>query len=288
MSLEWGNEGRDEPRFYDIPGYKTPLVSVTTVLRMYGDFFWANIVETRKHVERLAMAHQQKKHVEHWMQDESGWQKSLVPAHVALLDGKHVSQAGLRMLKRSAEKGSLRHHMMEDWSYGVSVHEHEVREWALEKAQDHSYGVDVDEAVPSLVQLNRWLWRWKPKIVMSEARCYHYKLKYAGTFDGVMEVDHPLFQGGMIDLKPDRFERRYIAQVAAYKHSTHLYMDGKKIAMPKGLGAAILMCGDDRCGLRPIGDTLLKEYWNKMFKPALACWKAQSLALPPKGKEVWL
>jgi hypothetical protein len=288
MSLEWGNEDRDEPRLYDIPGHKTPLVSVTTVLRVYGDFLWANIVETRKHVEHLAMAHQQKKHVEHWMQDESGWQKSLVPAHVALLDAKSVSQAGLRMLKRSAEKGSLRHHMMEDWSDGVSIHEHEVREWALEKAQDHSYGVDVDEAVPSLVQLNRWLWRWKPKIVMSEARCYHYKLKYAGTFDAVVEIDHPLFKGGMIDLKPDRFERRYVAQLAAYSHATHLYTDdGKKMRMPAGLGAAVLMVGDERAGLRPIEPKMLAVYFEKMFRPALECWRAAKLELPAKGKEVW-
>ena len=149
-------------------------------------------------------------------------------------------------------------------------------------------GVDVDEAVPSLVQLNPLALAVKPKIVMSEARLplQAEVRRHVRRGDGDRP---PLVQGGMVGpQKPDRFERRYIAQVAAYKHSTHLYMDGKKMAMPKGWGLRYSCAATTDAGYAPWGDTLLKEYWNKMFKPALACWKAQSLALPPKGKEVWL
>ena len=73
-----GQRRQGRARLYDIPD-TNPRSSRSTVLRMYGDFFWANIVETRKHVESLAMAHQNKKHVEHWMQDESWWYKSSSP-----------------------------------------------------------------------------------------------------------------------------------------------------------------------------------------------------------------
>ena len=289
MSNEWGrSEGRDEPRLYEIPGHKKPMVSVTTVLKVYGDFLWAHLYEINKHVEELSIAHAQKRQVDYWMEHEGKWHKTKVNAAVALMDGKGVSQAGLRALKRSAEAGNLRHHMLEDFSHGVVVHPNEIREWAMEKILDHDYGLDVSTAVPSLTRLSEWLWRWKPKIVVSEAKCYHYKMRYAGTFDCIMEVDHPLFKGGVVDVKPDRFERRYIAQLAAYARATHLFADdGKRMPMPKGLGEAVLMVGDERAGLRPIGASMLNEYWKKMFKPALECWNAQSLALPDKGKLVW-
>lgn len=289
MSTEWSrDEGRDEPRLYDIPGHKQPMVSVTTCLKVYGDFLWAHLYEIRKHVEELAVAHSQKRQVDHWLEHEGEWHKTKVSPAVALMDGKGVSQAGLRSLKRSAEAGNLRHLMLEDWSHGVSIHGHEVREWALEKAMDNDYGIDVALAVPSLTRLNEWLWKWKPNIVVSEAKCYHYKMRYAGTFDCIMEIDHPLFKGGMVDVKPDRFERRYIAQLAAYSKATHLLKDdGKKMRMPAGLGGAVLMVGDERAGLRPIEPKMLTMYFEKMFRPALECWRAAKLELPAKGKEVW-
>lgn len=288
MSNEWGrSEGRDEPRLYDIPGHKEPMVSVTTVLKAYGDFLWAHLYEIKSHVEHLASCHAAKRSVDSWVEVDGSWHKMQVSAATALMDGKNVSQAGLRMLKRSAEAGTLRHLLLEDWSHGVCPHDHEIREWAMEHIQNQGFGVDLDVAAPSLTQLNRWLWRWKPRVVVSEAKCYHYKRKYAGTFDCIMEVDHPLFKGGMVDVKPDRFERRYIAQLAAYSNATHLFSEDKRLPMPKGLGAAVLMVGDERAGLRPVEPKMLKTYFDRMFLPALACWKANSLALPPKGKEVW-
>lgn len=289
MSHEWTSVGKDDARLYNIPGHKKPMPSVTTVLKSYGDFLWAHLYEIERYVQNLADAHARKDTVEHWVELDGEWRKTLVKPAVLLLDGKHVAYAGLRSLKRSAEMGLLRHLMLEDWSHGVSVHEHEIEEWAMEHSQNEGFGTDVSVAVPSLRQLCRWLWKWTPKIVVSEAKCYHYQLRYAGTFDCIMEIDHPLFKGGIVDVKPDRFERRYIAQLAAYSHATHLYTDdNKRLPMPKGLGAAVLMVGDERAGLRPIERPMLKTYFDKMFRPALQCWHASALPLPPKGKDVWL
>jgi hypothetical protein len=81
------------------------------------------------------------------------------------------------------------------------------------------------EIEPYVQQLVRWLETWKPKFVLAEAPVYNVTYRYAGTCDGVFEIDgrRYLFDYKTTPKGPDARSRppysETALQLAAYAHA---------------------------------------------------------------------
>lgn len=132
--------------------------------------------------------------------------------------------------------------------------------------------VDVPLELASRVQLLADFYdRHDVDVLASEAIVYHDGLRYAGTLDAVVELDIGTDARAvwLLDLKTGGIYREVCLQLAAYRHATHVQIDGEDVPMPAlGItGSGVLQLTADDWHLVPVNSGTMP--WET-FKHLLA------------------
>jgi hypothetical protein len=195
-------------RFYVHPVTAEPMPSVTTILGSAG-------------VSRGLMAWAAKMAAEFAVDEMQQWLELDREAAIKLIKGTAFRHSG-----RSLKVGTDAHAYAEDRLNGMARHDDKAAR-IMSGGGDHACD-NVDKLIEGTGM----------KPILTEVGVYHDELMYAGTFDGVVEIDGRLL---LIDWKTSRSVVGDMAlQLAAYRYG--LYIDGPDgiDLMPKVDGCAVL------------------------------------------------
>lgn len=281
---------RDDTNHYNYGGRRYP--SVTAVLGAMSDFLWVHRQAITDLVHELAAQCDTGEMHERWtpIEDEGVrvWEKTPCDPRDCLRDGAYIANAGLRYVKRAADRAAAIHDLLADYAEGLRLEPEECHEYVSDNIRTHGRTCDPADVAPYAASLVRWLHVNRPMIWHSEIPVFNDKYGYAGTCDLVLWLGNEPY---LVDLKTScSFRRSWAAQVAAYAYAEFGVVDRYhrlKVQMPRigtePLNGGVLMVEPHRAGLRTFD---VRPYFEGLFVPALAAWKANA-AMPLPERNEW-
>lgn len=281
-----GLDLRDESGIYSYGGRK--YISVTSALGIHGDFLWVHKYAIKDLVGKLSLQVESGEMHSRWIEVDGQWIWADCNPMEALTDAKYVSEAGARYMKSAADTGTCLHDCLEDYANGLrmdpSDHK-EIYQYAEQKVFNRGHHVDIDKLFARVGNLILWLNDVQPVIIASEIPGFNDTHKFAGRLDLMACIGDDLW---VLDMKSSTdYRRTWGAQVGAYANF-EFYLIGDSVStalevdMPKGLRAGIIMCDDDRCGLREVDNYQLA--YDKLFLTSLDATRLSSELPLPKSK----
>lgn len=286
-TLKKGEAWRDENGYYHLPeGMKVP--SVTKILGAHDDFLWVHLTEIEKLVAELSRKIDDGETHEKWMQACDGaWDLIDVNPIECLRDPKFIAFAGLRYLKRCADRGTACHEFINDYAAGAAGGDLAQR---CEEIIFHGgLSCNVDDVYPYAVGLWAFLEEFKPEIITFETVAINRTLGYAGRPDKIMRMSGIEFVADVKTQVNHTAKRSHIAQTAAYSFCETLVVNGEEVPMVRiedqPLPCAIIYVTPHKSGARIVENP--STYFHELFVPALKSYKANK-ELPLPSRATWI
>lgn len=284
---------KDSSRKYALPPGEFP--SVTQVLDSSNDFLWVHLRKIEEEVNLLSELAAKGQDAEVWTQDEDGkWVIGTALAYQVLRDGSHVSKAGLRYMKRAADRGTGLHFLFEAWAQGIRPCISEAKELSEWITYEHGLSCDVLELQSYLEPAIAWLDQENPEFQYPELVVFDTQKVYAGRTDSrlmrMKGVDY------IADIKSsDSFSRRWAAQLAAYRACPYGYILSRDGSMKlleieqrwREVPGCIIMCVPGKCGHRVISAEEM-DYYRDAFYAQLEAYTRLHEGAMPKEKARWV
>lgn len=105
----------------------------------------------------------------------------------------------------------------------------------------------------------RWLDEWQPTPVLTEVTVGHRAHWWAGTADGIVEMDSRVW---LVDIKTGKdVYPNHALQVAAYAHAEFAVVDGVETALPTIDRLAVIHVREDGYAVVPVADAPQERAW---------------------------
>jgi hypothetical protein len=190
----------EEPTYYP---------SVTTVLDEYfgSGMRHAEHWFTAEYVRDLAIAARDKTPVRVWLETDNvdGGEMVEVKALDILLNrlpeeqygknfGMHwMKKAGPREMRKRANRGSVIHQALEDWTLGLRIDSDDIGDYTGQVIQGRGFALPLEFCEPRVRQLLIWLENNVEEVLMSETVVGNDTYRYAGTADAAVKLYKGLY-----------------------------------------------------------------------------------------------
>lgn len=249
-------------------------VSVTRVLddMVAGSLIHVHNWYVAKGAVDLFAAFQRGDPVYKWSgQKEEAWVAEQIAASDLLNDPHYMKNEGFRQMRIAAARGTLVHDV-----YGLigfqqpEFHRRDILDYAKGQIVDKHLACTIDQAKPYIQSFVNWWDKFRPVVKVGESAVFSNRYRYAGTFDGIWEMDE---EDSIWDIKTSKDAKpSHAMQLAAYKFSDVMAVRGtlERIPMPHAPGnLKNLLVGENGCVVKQWRNP---EKWFAAFTHLLPPW----------------